>query len=69
MLAVVITAAAAKGEFRFARYPFGTVDSEWRSLAGWLGEEQGQEAVRESTAEARFFRMPNGWDAVRSQAN
>jgi transposase len=51
MLAVVITDAAADGEFRFERRKFGTVDSELRALSAWLEEQQVREAVMESTAQ------------------
>ena len=51
MLAVVITDAAAEGEFRFARRKFGTLDSELRALSGWLAEQEVGEAVMESTAQ------------------
>jgi transposase len=51
MLAVVITDAAAEGEFRFERRKFGTVDSELRALSAWLEEHQVREAVMESTAQ------------------
>lgn len=51
MLAVVITDAAAAGEFRFEGRKFGTVDSELRALSAWLEEQQVREAVMESTAQ------------------
>jgi len=51
MLAVVITDAAAAGEFRFERRKFGTLDSELKVLSGWLAEQQVSEAVMESTAQ------------------
>jgi transposase len=51
MLAVVITDAAAEGEFGFERRKFGTVDSELRELSVWLEEQQVREAVMESTAQ------------------
>ena len=51
MLAVVITDAAAEGEFRFERRKLGTLASDLRELAEWLAAEQVQEAVMESTAQ------------------
>jgi transposase len=51
MLAVVITDAAAEGEFRFERRKFGTLASDLKELAEWLAAEQVQEAVMESTAQ------------------
>jgi len=50
MLAVVITDAAAEGEFRFERRKFGTLASDLQKLAEWLAAEQVREAVMESTA-------------------
>src|ERR1700722_18608391 len=51
MLAVVITDAAAEGEFRFERRRFGTLASDLQQLAGWLAAEAVREAVMESTAQ------------------
>ena len=51
MLAVVVTDAAAQGEFRFERRKFGTVDSELTDLCRWLAQHEVREAVMESTAQ------------------
>src|SRR5580700_8001672 len=51
MLAVVITDAAAEGEFRFERRKLGTLASDLRELAEWLAAEQVREGVMESTAQ------------------
>src|SRR5918992_665167 len=51
MLAVVITDAAAEGEFRFERRKFGTVDSELRALSAWLEEQEGRGGGCESAAQ------------------
>jgi transposase len=51
MLAVVVTDAAADGEFRFERRKFGTLDSELRALAQWLAGESVREVIMESTAQ------------------
>jgi transposase len=50
MLAVVLTDAAAEGEFQSERRKFGATESELRQLAQWLGEHNVREAVMESTA-------------------
>jgi len=50
MLAVVVSDAAAEGEFQFERRKFGTTESELRQLAQWLAERNVREAVMESTA-------------------
>src|ERR1700674_4459394 len=50
MLAVVITDAAAEGEFRFQRRKFGTLDTDLKALAQWA-EQAVREAVMESTAQ------------------
>jgi len=51
MLAVVITDAAAEGEFRFQRRKFGTLGSDLKALSEWLAERGVREAVMESTAQ------------------
>lgn len=51
MLAVVITDAAAEGEFQFQRRKFGTLDSDLRGLREWFAEQGVREAVMESTAQ------------------
>jgi len=51
MLAVVITDAAAEGEFRFERRKFGTLDSDLKELSTYLAERGVREAVMESTAQ------------------
>jgi transposase len=50
MLAVVITDAAAEGDFQFEQRKFGTTQSELCQLAKWLAEQGVREAVMESTA-------------------
>jgi transposase len=51
MLAVVLTDAAAEGEFRFERRKFGTLGSDLNELWAWLVERGVREAVMESTAQ------------------
>ena len=51
MLAVVITDAAATGEFRLERRKFGTGAAELRALTEWLAGQAVREAVMESTAQ------------------
>ena len=53
MLAVVITDAAAVGEFRFERRKFGTLDSELRALSAWLEEHEVCEADEHQRLENR----------------
>jgi hypothetical protein len=50
-LAVVVTDAAAEGEFQFERRKFGTLASELKVLSEWLASQQVREAVMESTAQ------------------
>ena len=51
MLAVVIADAGARGEFRFERRKFGTLDSDLKQLAQYLTAHGVQEVVMESTAQ------------------
>jgi transposase len=51
MLAVVVADVAAEGDWVFERRKFGTLDSELKSLSQWLGDQDVQEAVMESTAQ------------------
>lgn len=51
MLAVVVTDAAAVGEFQFARRKFGAGNLELKKLRDWLTEEGVREVVMESTAQ------------------
>ncbi|MGA8028368.1 MAG: IS110 family transposase [Bryobacteraceae bacterium] len=63
MLAVVITDVAAAGAWEWERRLFGTLDSDLRALAEWLGERGVREVVMESTAQ---YWMPV-WRALEGQ--
>jgi hypothetical protein len=51
MLAVVVSDVEVDGEFRFERRMFGSNPEQLRSLAAWLGEQEAEEVVMESTAQ------------------
>jgi transposase len=51
MLAVVVTDAAAVGEFQFQRQRFGAGPAELKKLGEWLTEQGVEEVVMESTAQ------------------
>lgn len=51
MLAVVITNAAAIGEFRFERRKFGATEADLEQLRDWFTREGVREVVMESTAQ------------------
>ena len=51
MLAVVVADAGQEGAFQFKRRKFTTLASGLEQLAGWLRQEDVQEAVMESTAQ------------------
>ncbi len=51
MLAVVITNAAAIGEFRFERRKFGATEANLEQLRDWFNREGVREVVMESTAQ------------------
>jgi len=51
VLVVVVADVASDGEYVFERRKFGTTSEPLRQLAGWLVEQQVQEAVMESTAQ------------------
>jgi transposase len=51
MLAVVVADVAGEGEYRFERRKFGTTAGELHLLAQWLGQQEVEEVVMESTAQ------------------
>jgi transposase len=51
ILAVVICDVAGEGGLQFERRKFGTLDSDLRTLAQWLAEQDVREVVMESTAQ------------------
>ena len=51
MLAVVVADIEVEGEFKFERRKFGATPSELHLLAQWLGQQEVEEAVMESTAQ------------------
>src|ERR1700693_5528028 len=51
MLAVVVSDVEIDGEYQFERRLFGSSPEQLRSLAAWLGEQEAEEAVMESTAQ------------------
>jgi transposase len=51
MLAVVVADVAGEGEYRFERRKFGATAGELHLLAQWLGQQEVEEVVMESTAQ------------------
>ena len=51
MLAIVVADVAGAGEYQFERRKFGAVPSELHLLAQWLGQQEVEEVVMESTAQ------------------
>jgi len=51
MLAVVVTDVAGDGDFEFERRKFGASPGELHVLAQWLGQQEVEEVVMESTAQ------------------
>jgi transposase len=51
MLAVVVADVAGEGEYQFERRKFGATPGELHLLAQWLGQEEVEEVVMESTAQ------------------
>ena len=51
MLAVVVTDVASGGDFQFERRKFGASPGELHVLAQWLGQQEVEEVVMESTAQ------------------
>jgi transposase len=51
VLAVVVADVASEGAYEFERRQFGTSPERLRELAVWLGQQEVEEAVMESTAQ------------------
>jgi transposase len=51
MLAVVVADVAGEGDYRFERRKFGTTAGELHLMAQWLGQQEVEEVVMESTAQ------------------
>src|SRR6202162_4641251 len=51
MLAVVVADVAGEGEYQFERRKFGATPDQLHLLAQWLGQQEVEEAVMESTAQ------------------
>jgi transposase len=51
MLAVVVADVAGEGEYQFERRKFGATPDQLYALAQWLGEQEVEEVVMESTAQ------------------
>jgi len=51
MLAVVVADVEGDGEYQFERRKFGATPGELHVLAQWLGQQEVEEVVMESTAQ------------------
>ena len=51
MLAVVVADVGVEAEYQFERRIVGTSPDQLRALAAWLGNEEVEEVVMESTAQ------------------
>src|SRR5258708_32302785 len=51
MLAVVVADVAGEGEYQFERRKFGATPDQLQLLAEWLGQQEVEEVVMESTAQ------------------